>query len=73
MKLLTNDEVAQLLGIKPNTLEIWRWKGKGPKFRKMGVEKQAPIRYTEVDVLAWLDAQTCTSTSDYSARQLASV
>lgn len=25
--LLTNEEAAALLGIKPNTLEIWRGKG----------------------------------------------
>lgn len=71
MKLLTNIEVADMLGIKPNTLEIWRLKGKGPKFKKMGKEKQAPIRYDEAQVLAWLEAQTCTSTSQYTARNQA--
>lgn len=54
MKLLTNIEVADMLGIKPNTLEIWRLKGKGPKFKKMGKEKQAPIRYDEAQQCARL-------------------
>lgn len=43
--LLTNEEAAALLGIKPNTLEIWRTKGKGPEFVKLGRTKSAPIRY----------------------------
>ena len=61
MKLLTNTETAQLLGLKPNTLEIWRTQGRGPTFRKIG----RAIRYAEADVLTWLDAQTCSSTSQY--------
>lgn len=34
--LLTSAETAALLSIKTNTLEIWRNKGKGPAFIKMG-------------------------------------
>lgn len=60
-KLLTNDETAALLGLKPNTLEIWRTQGKGPVFRKIG----RSVRYSEADVIEYLDAGTCTSTSDY--------
>lgn len=64
--LLTNEEAATLLGIKPNTLEIWRTKGKGPKFLKMGDAKQAPIRYFRGDIDAWREANTFASTSAYS-------
>lgn len=71
VKLLTNAEVADMLGIKPNTLEIWRNKGKGPKFKKMGDTPQAPIRYEEAEVLAWLEAQSFRSTSQYTARNQA--
>lgn len=49
-----------------NTLEIWRLHGKGPRFRKLGAGKQAPVRYVEDDVLAWLDEQSFASTSAYS-------
>ncbi len=69
--LLTNEEAAALLGIKPNTLEIWRTKGKGPKFIKLGDSKQAAIRYLRCEVLAWREAQTCRSTSQYTARNQA--
>ena len=65
MKLLTNSQAAAILGLKPNTLEIWRVHGKGPAFRKIG----RCVRYAEADVLAWIEAQTCTSTSEYQAGQ----
>lgn len=64
--LLTNDEAATLLGLQPNTLEIWRLKGKGPRFVKMGHAKQAPIRYFRSEIDAWLKANTFASTSAYS-------
>lgn len=65
LELLTNEEAAAFLGIKPNTLEIWRTKGKGPEFIKMGSKKQAPIRYLKPKIFAWLEAQSFRSTSAY--------
>jgi hypothetical protein len=73
MSLLTNDEAAALLGIKPNTLEIWRCKGKGPRFIKLGREKQSPIRYRRTDVAEWIDQQSFASTSAYSPTAQASI
>lgn len=67
MKLLTNQQTADMLGVKRNTLEIWRLQGKGPCFRKLGAGKQAPVRYVEDDVVAWLDKQSFASTSAYSS------
>lgn len=64
-KLLTSAETAELLGILPNTLEIWRGKGKGPRFLKMGTRKQDPVRYAEADVMAWIQERTCSNTSQY--------
>lgn len=66
MSLLTNEETAALLGIKPNTLEIWRCKSKGPRFIKLGREKQSAIRYRGEDVSEWIDQQSFASTSAYS-------
>ena len=59
--LLTNAQTAALLGLKPNTLEIWRIQGKGPSYRKVG----RAVRYAEADVLAWLDNHSHTNTSQY--------
>lgn len=69
MKLLTNGETAKLLGLKPNTLEIWRWQGKGPVYRKVG----RLVRYVESDVLEWLDAQARQNTSQYARPASAAV
>jgi predicted DNA-binding transcriptional regulator AlpA len=65
VKLLNNQQTAELLGLRANTLEIWRLQGKGPRFRKVGRN----VRYVETDVLDWLDAQTYTSTSEASTAQ----
>jgi predicted DNA-binding transcriptional regulator AlpA len=58
-KLFTSQEVSQLLGVKQNTLSIWRLQGRGPAFRKVG----RLVRYVEADVAAWLDAQRRDNTS----------
>lgn len=59
IKLLNTQEVAEILGYKPNTLEIWRNRGIGPKYRKIG----RLVKYAESDINAFIDASTCTSTS----------
>jgi len=65
-ELLTNEQTATLLGIKPNTLEIWRHKGKGPVFVKMGEHPSSPVRYQRSRVDAWIEARLHTSTSSYT-------
>lgn len=63
LKLLNTPQTAEILGLRPNTLEIWRVQGKGPTYRKVG----KLVRYSESDVLAWLDTQSRTSTSQRPA------
>lgn len=66
--LLTTEQAAALLGIRPNTLEIWRCKGKkGPAFVKLGNHPSSPIRYQRSSVMAWIEANTHASTSSYTA------
>ncbi|QZP07091.1 helix-turn-helix domain-containing protein [Caenibius sp. WL] len=65
--LLTSAETAALLGIKTNTLEIWRTKGHGPAFLKLGTAPQAPVRYRPSEVTAWLEQRLYASTSAYTA------
>jgi len=55
---LTTPQVAEILGLAENTLEIWRHRGIGPKFLKFG----RACRYRRADLEAWIDAQTRTST-----------
>ena len=64
--LLNNEKTANLLGIKPNTLEIWRHKGKGPVFIKLGEHPSSPIRYQRARVNAWIEAHAHASTSSYT-------
>ena len=64
--LLSNKEVATLLGIKPNTLEIWRHQGKGPPFCKIGDSRQSTVRYLRSVVIGWIAQRSFTSTSEYS-------
>lgn len=66
-ELLDNEQTAALLGIKPNTLAIWRLKGKGPRFVKLGQASQSPVRYERAEVSRWLREQSFASTSAYSA------
>ena len=72
-ELLTNEQTADLLGIKPNTLEIWRCHAKGPVFIKLGTHPSSPIRYQRSRVMAWIESNTHQSTSSYTAanRQVA--
>lgn len=58
--LLTTAEAAEALGLKKNTLEIWRLRGTNLKFVKLGTL----IRYRSQDILEYIESQLCTSTSD---------
>lgn len=63
---LNSEQAANMIGIKPITLRIWRVHGKGPKFVKLGDSKRAGVVYFESDVLAWLEGRKFASTSAYS-------
>lgn len=63
VELLTSREAALRMGIRPNTLEIWRVKGIGPIYLKVG----RAVRYVESDVVDWLQAQARSSTSEYAS------
>lgn len=65
-ELLTNEQTATLLGIKPNTLEIWRHKGKGPVFIKLGEHPSSPVRYQFSRVTEWIGVHSHKSTSSYT-------
>ena len=54
MALLNTQEVAEILGVKPQTLEVWRHtKRYALPYRKIG----RMVRYKEEDVLAFIEAQ----------------
>lgn len=51
-KMLSQQQVAQILGVSTKTLEYWRWKKKGPKFLKIG----RLARYRESDIIAYIQS-----------------
>jgi predicted DNA-binding transcriptional regulator AlpA len=65
---LSSAQAAAMLGIKRTTLEIWRYRGKGPRFVKFGKAKQSGVVYRRSDVEAWMTENTFSSTSAYSAK-----
>jgi len=73
IKPLNTKAAAAMIGISPMTLRIWRCTGKGPKFTKLGEEKQAGVVYFEDDILAWLGERKFASTSAYSPNAKANI
>ena len=65
--MLNSAETAAILGIKINTLEIWRIRGNGPEYVKLGTDARSPVRYRRADVIAWIEQRLRSSTSAHSA------
>ena len=51
-KLLTPNQLAENLGVKPFALLQYRMNGKGPKYIKLG----HLVRYRQEDVDEWLES-----------------
>lgn len=47
---LSCEQAAKMLGITANTLKIWRYRGQGPRYRKVGQR----VTYLRRDVQAYL-------------------
>jgi predicted DNA-binding transcriptional regulator AlpA len=58
--VLTTVEAAQRLSLSPRTLERLRWEGSGPRYCKI----KHSVRYRESDLIAWLDRNAISSTSE---------
>lgn len=49
--ILGSKEAAAYLGLDPDTLGMWRWRGRGPAYCKIGIRK---IGYRKSDLDAFL-------------------
>jgi excisionase family DNA binding protein len=59
-RLLTPSEAAELLGVRPQTLAMWRCTGRHSlPFVKVGTA----VRYRESDIEKWLQERTATLVS----------
>lgn len=51
-KPLDTPEAAEFLRLSPGTLEVWRCKGRGPRFRKLGRK----VFYTKEDLEEFINS-----------------
>ncbi len=53
-QLLTEDQAAEFLSIKPQTLAVWRMTGRNDlPYVKVG----RAVRYRRADLIAWIDSR----------------
>lgn len=63
--LLTPEQTAEILAVKPQTLAAWRCLGRGGlPYKKIG----RCVRYDAADVEAWLERRTVTHTGQAEGR-----
>ncbi len=65
--LLRTTDAARLLGVKPGTMKIWRYRGTGPAFHRIGSGPTSPVAYSLSDLHTWLEDRRFTSTSAETA------
>jgi predicted DNA-binding transcriptional regulator AlpA len=53
--LLTQRDLARLLGLAESTMETWRLVGKGPRFIRLAAHRH--VRYPAEEVRRWILAQ----------------
>ena len=59
--LIDQGTAASFLDVVPRTLEIWRQRGGGPRYRLLS---SRCVKYTRADLKAWAESKIRTSTSD---------
>ena len=67
--LLSTKGAAKLLGLQPATLKVWRWRGTGPKYLKLGDKPGSRVMYDIRDLQNWLDARRFDSTAQSTIAQ----
>jgi len=61
--LLSTADAASYLGLKPQTLRIWRVDGGGPPYIRYGAKGRGTVAYKISDLEAWLDERRWPHTS----------
>jgi hypothetical protein len=60
--LMNEDQAAQVLTVGTKTLQSWRVRGVGPRWVRIG----RLVRYTEGELMKYIEEQTRQSTSEAS-------
>jgi len=68
-KQLTSSQVADIIGIKPQTLRVWRCTGRGPKYHRYG-ERYSRAYYNPDEVQKWLEARKFKHTSEETVQNI---
>jgi hypothetical protein len=63
-RLLTTGEAAAFLGRKPQTLRLWRVRGVGPAYVRMGDTPTSRAGYRPQALEDWLTSRTFRSTAE---------
>ena len=63
IRLLTSAQAAEMLGIDPFTLARWRAEGRSPEYIRLSNSPKGRVMYKKEDLETWIEAHTCTSTS----------
>ena len=53
MELLNEHQVAEQLQVSKSTLRVWRWKGIGPHYAKIG----RCVRYRQTDIYDFINSK----------------
>ena len=67
-QLMSTAQVAEMLGLQPQTLRLWRYHGKGPRYERYGGSKSRAF-YSLSDIHEWLQKRRYGSTSEESAKR----
>jgi predicted DNA-binding transcriptional regulator AlpA len=62
-RLLSQEEAARAIGVKPPTMAAWRHQGRGPRYLKVG----RSCFYRQADIDTWLDTQCVVPKSESAA------
>ena len=62
-EVFTPKEAAEFLRFKVETLESYRVKGFGPRYRRVGDRVRGRVRYLREDLLEWLNQGVQENTS----------
>jgi excisionase family DNA binding protein len=57
--LLTSEQVAELLQIKPQTVRDAAWRGKLPCVRVWSGKKKTLLRFRREDIMRLIEERTC--------------
>ena len=68
-RLLTSPEAAAYLSRQPQTLRLWRVRGFGPRYIRMGNAPYARVAYRTQDLEEWLAARTFRNTTQETVEE----